>query len=69
MKEKMTTLEARKAELTSLLADASDDKPDLLPTAAAIYAKKVAKLTQALNHPAERQEAAQIFGLLCMVDD
>ncbi|WP_245889994.1 hypothetical protein [Celeribacter persicus] len=32
----MTTLEARKAELTSLLADASDDKPDLLPTAAAI---------------------------------
>ncbi|WP_180899768.1 recombinase family protein [Martelella soudanensis] len=59
MKEKMTGLETRKSELTSLLADAPDDKPDLLPTASAIYAKKVAKLAQALNRPAERQEAAE----------
>ncbi|WP_180902318.1 recombinase family protein [Martelella soudanensis] len=64
MKEKMTTLEARKAELASLLAEAPDDKPDLLPTAAAIYAKKVAKLTQALNRPAERQEAAEALRML-----
>lgn len=64
MKGKMTTLEARKAELASLLADAPDDKPDLLPTAAAIYAKKVAKLTQALNRPAERQEAAEALRIL-----
>ncbi|WP_274425221.1 recombinase family protein [Chelativorans sp. YIM 93263] len=64
MKEKMTGLETRKAELTSLLADTPDDKPDLLPTASAIYAKKVTKLTQALNRPAERQEAAEALRLL-----
>lgn len=64
MKEKMTGLETRKSELTSLLADAPEDKPDLLPTASAIYAKKVAKLTQALNRPAERQEAAEALRLL-----
>ncbi|AQZ49876.1 hypothetical protein [Martelella mediterranea] len=64
MKEKMTGLETRKSELTSLLADAPEDKPDLLPTAAAIYAKKVAKLTQALNRPAERQEAAEALRML-----
>ena len=64
MKEKMTGLETRKSELTSLLADAPEDKPDLLPTVAAIYAKKVAKLTQALNRPAERQEAAEALRML-----
>jgi hypothetical protein len=64
MKEKMTALEARKVELTSLLADAPKDKPDLLPTASTIYAKKVAKLTQALNRPAERQEAAEALRML-----
>ena len=64
MKEKMTGLETRKAELTSLLADTPEDKPDLLPTASTIYAKKVAKLTQALNRPAERQEAAEALRML-----
>ena len=64
MKEKMTGLETRKSELSSLLADATEDKPDLLPTAAAIYAKKVAKLTAALNRPAERQGAAEALRML-----
>ena len=64
MKEKMTDLETRKAELSSLLADAPEEKPDLLPTASAIYARKVAKLTQALNRPAERQEAAEALRML-----
>ena len=64
MKEKMTGLETRKAELLSLLADAPEEKPDLLPTAWSIYAKKVEKLTQALNRPAERQEAAQALRML-----
>ncbi|MAB14118.1 recombinase family protein [Parvibaculum sp.] len=64
MKEKMTGLEARKTELTALLADAPEDKPDLLPTAATIYAKKVATLTKALNRPAERQEAAETLRML-----
>jgi len=64
MKEKMTGLEVRKTELTALLADAPEDKPDLLPTAASIYAKKVATLTKALNRPAERQEAAETLRML-----
>lgn len=37
-KQKTTGLEARKAELTALLADAQLDTPDLLPSAVAIYA-------------------------------
>ncbi len=64
MKDKMTALEARKVELTSLLADAPEDKPDLLPTASTIYAKKGAKLTQALNRPAERQEVDEALRML-----
>ncbi|MAS15386.1 MAG: recombinase family protein [Nitratireductor sp.] len=64
MKGEMTALENRKAELAALLAEEPADKPDLLPTASTIYAKKVAKLTQALNRPAERQEAAEALRML-----
>lgn len=64
MKEKMTGIETRRAELTSLLAEAPEDKLDLLPMASTIYAKKVAKLTQALNRHAERQEAAEALRML-----
>ncbi len=59
MKEKMTGLEARKDELIALLADAPADTPDIQPSASAIYAKKVAKLTEALNRPHDRLEAAE----------
>ncbi|MFT8418934.1 MAG: hypothetical protein ABF636_08920 [Acetobacter sp.] len=45
----MDTLEARKAELVTLLSDVPDDVPDLLPSASAIYARKVGRLTDALN--------------------
>ena len=58
MKEKMTALEARKVKLTGLLAEAPQDTPDILPSASAIYAKKVSALTKALNRKEERQEAA-----------
>ena len=64
MKQKMTGLEARKAELTALLADAPLDTPDLLPSAATIYASKIANLTEALNQPKERLEAAEALRLL-----
>ena len=37
---------------------------DLLPTASAIYAKKVAALTEALNRSDERQEAAEALRVL-----
>jgi site-specific DNA recombinase len=59
LKDRIKTLEARKAELTTLLADAPDDAPDLLPTASQIYANKVARLTDALNRPEDRAEAAE----------
>ncbi|MEW9613861.1 DNA resolvase [Shinella sp. S4-D37] len=64
MKEKMTVLEARKTELTALLVDVPDDVPDLLPSASAIYAKKVAKLTEALNNPEEQVQAAEALRML-----
>ncbi len=59
MKAEMDTLEARKTELNTLLADAPEDKPDILPSASAIYPKKVSALTKALNRKEERQEAAE----------
>ena len=59
MKAEMDTLEARKTELNSLLADAPEDTPDILLSASAIYAKKISALTKALNRKEERQEAAE----------
>ena len=59
MKAEMDTLETRKTELNTLLADAPEDTPDILPSASAIYAKKVSALTKALNRKEERQEAAE----------
>ncbi|MER2508255.1 MAG: recombinase family protein [Amaricoccus sp.] len=64
MKEKMTGLESRKAELTERLSDAPRDLPDLLPTASAIYAQKVAALTEALNQPEERAHASEALRML-----
>ncbi|MDO5622616.1 MAG: hypothetical protein Q4G24_14240 [Paracoccus sp. (in: a-proteobacteria)] len=60
----MTGLEARKAELASQLNAIPENKPALLPVASGIYAKKVAQLTEALNHPAERQQASEALRML-----
>jgi len=59
MKDAMNSLEDRKAELTALLTHVPHDVPDLLPSASSIYAKKVGRLTEALNRPQERAEAAE----------
>jgi hypothetical protein len=64
MKAEMDTLETRKAELATLLSDVPDDVPDLLPSASAIYARKVGRLTDALNRPEERLEAAEALRAL-----
>jgi DNA invertase Pin-like site-specific DNA recombinase len=66
MKEKMTELEARKAELERELESAHDEPPVLLhPGLSDIYRDKVANLTAALNDPATRTEATEIIrGLL-----
>ncbi|MHB2264578.1 recombinase family protein [Aliihoeflea sp. PC F10.4] len=59
MKEKMSGLEARKVELSELVAELPADlSPDILPSVSAIYAQRVAELTEALNNPEERQRAA-----------
>lgn len=57
-------MEARKVELTALPADVPDDIPDLLPSASAIYGKKVSKLTEALNKPEERAQASEVLRML-----
>lgn len=64
MKEKMTELEARKEELAPLVAGAIADTPDLLPSAATIYARKVAILTEALNQRGARPEAVEALRML-----
>ena len=64
MKGEMDALEARKAELTEHLADIPEDAPDLLPSASAIYAKKVVALTAALAKPDERPQAAAALRML-----
>ncbi|PRD40515.1 recombinase family protein [Phyllobacterium phragmitis] len=64
MKAEMDALEARKSELTALLADVPEDVPDLLPSTSAVYAKKVAVLTDALNKPEERAQAAEALRML-----
>ncbi|MDP0929438.1 recombinase family protein [Paracoccus onubensis] len=64
MKGAMDALEARKAELTEQLVDIPEDTPDLLPSASAIYARKVAALTAALAKPDERPQAAEALRML-----
>ncbi|XUX13311.1 DNA resolvase (plasmid) [Aminobacter sp. BA135] len=58
MKAEMDALELRKADLMNQLAAAPKDKPDLLPSISSLYARKVAHLTEALNHPDDRPQAA-----------
>ncbi len=68
MKEKLTLLEARKAELAAALADQTDQPVRLHPGLTAAYRAKVADLTVALNDAALREEAAEILrGLLTSI--
>jgi site-specific DNA recombinase len=65
LKDRIETLESRKIELIAQLSNVSDNAPDLLPTAALIYAKKVGRLTEALNRAEDRAEATEaIRGLI-----
>lgn len=64
LKQTMTRLETRKAELTSLLLDAPAQTPVILPDAASIYARKVAALAEPLNQPEDRREAAEALRTL-----
>lgn len=50
--------------MTGLLTEAPQDVPDVLPTASKVYARKVAKLTEALNQPEERPHASEVLRML-----
>lgn len=64
LKDRMEALEARKTELICLVSDVPKDVPNLLPSASAIYSGKVTRLTEALNCPEERTEAAEVLRTL-----
>jgi len=62
---RLTELEEREDEINARLAQSPVDQPDIHPNVADIYARKVARLTEALRRPDERDEAADaIRGLI-----
>ena len=65
MKDRMTALEARKAELTALLAERPEEPLRLHPGLSEVYRAKVADLVSALNAEDTRPEATELLrGLL-----
>ncbi|MEK9282339.1 MULTISPECIES: hypothetical protein [unclassified Bradyrhizobium] len=64
MKDKIGALEARKAELIDLLANAEEPPPFLHPNMAGIYHQRVAALYESLQSEGETAEAAEVFRTL-----
>ena len=63
--ERLRKLEARQDELTERLSTVPADIPDVNPNIAAVYSRKVERLSEALRRPQERDEAAEaIRGLV-----
>ncbi|MEQ9145455.1 MAG: recombinase family protein [Parvibaculaceae bacterium] len=58
IRERLSTLEQRKAELRSVLAVPEEPMPALHPGIAQVYERKVATLAEALQVPAEQPEAS-----------
>ena len=61
---RLRELEAREDELRAHLAQAPVDIPDIHPNVAGIYRRKVERLAEALQHPQERDEAAEAIRAL-----
>src|SRR5258706_15298505 len=57
--DKLLGLEAQEDAIRARLAEAPLDQPDIHPNIAEIYRRKVERLSEALNHPAERDEAGR----------
>jgi site-specific DNA recombinase len=57
--QRLRDLEAREDDLRNRLNQPDADTPDILPTIAGIYRKKVERLAEALQDPKERDEAAE----------
>jgi site-specific DNA recombinase len=62
--ERMRELEAREDVLKGLLAEEPTDIPDIHPNVSGIYRKKVERLTEVLNTPEDRNEAAEAIRAL-----
>ncbi|WCM25852.1 recombinase family protein [Sphingomonas sp. QA11] len=63
--ERLRDLESQEDAIRARTDAAPIDAPDIHPNIAEIYRKKVERLAEALNHPAERDEAADaIRGLI-----
>ena len=60
----MTELETRKAEIEAKLANADTPPPLMHPNMAGYYREQVSKLRDALDHPDNRTEAADILRTL-----
>ena len=61
LKDKITQLEARKAELTEKLANSNEPPPLLHPNMAALYAQRIAALSENLQREDTRAQAAEIL--------
>ena len=65
MSDRLRALEARQDEIAARLSAAPADLPDIHPNVAAVYRRRVERLSEALNRPEERIEAANaIRGLI-----
>ena len=64
IQDRLTALEARKADLQASLATPAEPMPALHPGIADVYARKVADLSASLNDPAFRQEASRALRAL-----
>jgi DNA invertase Pin-like site-specific DNA recombinase len=63
--DRLRGLEAKQDELTERVSRVPADLPDIHPSVAGIYRRKVERLSEALRHPQERDEAAEaIRGLI-----
>src|SRR5690606_16124574 len=54
-----TELEARQDSLTARLSDVPQDVPDLHPSIAETFRRRIERLTEALDHPEDAGEAAE----------
>ena len=64
VKDRMTELEARKAEVEAKLTNIDTPAPLMHPNMAGYYREQVSRLRDALNDPANRTEAADILRTL-----
>ena len=64
VKDRMTELEARRIEIETKLSNADTPPPLMHPNMAAYYRQQVSKLRDALDHPDNRTEAADILRTL-----